>query len=374
MVRRPRPRQDLASGPAPASPAFPRSRGRCGASCLNGSILGQRSPFADGLSRVRERERARGHPPFHEVVGQAACLDRWIVVAEPRRLGEVAGEDRQPTHGRVGLLAERAVGDEHTLPPQLGSVREMTGLEGVNLVVRHYGGVGGTTQQDERVYVEGIRDVGVAWHRRQDIAPRRCDRSPPSWESPEDARATACAGRDDIAVTRGEPIRLTFLFTDIEGSTRLWEGHPAEMPDALAQHVGILDSAIGDAGGSVIKETGDGVFAVFDRPQSAIDAAVGAQLGLARAAWGVTGPLRARMGIHSGEAVRDHDDYHGPDVNRSARVMATAHGGQVVVSAATYELVAGTVSGITFRDLGEHRLKDLARPERIRQVVHPDLP
>jgi predicted ATPase/class 3 adenylate cyclase len=250
----------------------------------------------------------------------------------------------------------------------------MTGLEGVNLVVRHYGGVGGTTQQDERVYVEGIRDVGVAWHRRQDIAPRRCDRSPPSWESPEDARATACAGRDDIAVTRGEPIRLTFLFTDIEGSTRLWEGHPAEMPDALAQHVGILDSAIGDAGGSVIKETGDGVFAVFDRPQSAIDAAVGAQLGLARAPWGVTGPLRARMGIHSGEAVRDHDDYHGPDVNRSARVMATAHGGQVVVSAATYELVAGTVSGITFRDLGEHRLKDLARPERIRQVVHPDLP
>lgn len=177
-----------------------------------------------------------------------------------------------------------------------------------------------------------------------------------------------------MAVTRGEPTRLTFLFTDIEGSTRLWERHPGEMPDALAQHVGILDAAIRDGGGSIVKETGDGVFAVFEDPRAAIDAAVGAQLGLASAAWGPTGALRARMGLHTGDAVREHHDYHGPDVNRSARVMATAHGGQVVVSAATYELAAGAVSGITFRDLGEHRLKDLARPERIRQVLHPELP
>ncbi|HET7727487.1 MAG TPA: adenylate/guanylate cyclase domain-containing protein [Candidatus Limnocylindrales bacterium] len=176
-----------------------------------------------------------------------------------------------------------------------------------------------------------------------------------------------------MAVTRGEPTRLTFLFTDIEGSTRLWEHHPAEMPDALAQHVRILATAIRDAGGSVVKETGDGVFAVFDDARAAVDAAVAAQLGLATATWGVTGVLRARMGLHSGDALREHDDYHGPDVNRSARVMATAHGGQVVVSAATYELAAGA-PGVTFRDLGEHRLKDLARPERIRQVVHPDLP
>jgi predicted ATPase/class 3 adenylate cyclase len=176
-----------------------------------------------------------------------------------------------------------------------------------------------------------------------------------------------------MAVTHAEPSRRTFLFTDIEGSTGLWERHPAEMPDALAQHLEILASAIRGAGGSVVKETGDGVFAVFDDPRAAIDAAVGAQRRLSGAAWGATGPLRARMGLHTGEALHEHDDYHGPDVNRSARVMATAHGGQIVVSGATYELATRAASGITFRDLGEHRLKDLARPEHIRQVVHPDL-
>lgn len=176
-----------------------------------------------------------------------------------------------------------------------------------------------------------------------------------------------------MAVTRAEPSQRTFLFTDIEGSTGLWELHPAEMSDALAQHLEIVGSAIRDAGGSVVKETGDGVFAVFDDPQAAIDAAVGAQLRLSRAVWGDTGPLRARMGLHTGEALREHDDYHGPDVNRSARLMATAHGEQVVVSGATYELATAAAPGITFRDLGEHRLKDLARPEHIRQIVHPDL-
>jgi predicted ATPase/class 3 adenylate cyclase len=174
-------------------------------------------------------------------------------------------------------------------------------------------------------------------------------------------------------VTHAQLSRRTFLFTDIEGSTRLWEGHPTEMPDALAQHLEILGAAIRGAGGSVVKETGDGVFAVFDDPRVAIDAAVDAQLRLSGATWGPTGPLRARMGLHTGEALRERDDYHGPDVNRSARVMATAHGGQVVVSGATYELAIGAASGMTFRDLGEHRLKDLARPEHIRQVVHPGL-
>lgn len=176
-----------------------------------------------------------------------------------------------------------------------------------------------------------------------------------------------------MAVTHAEPSQRTFLFTDIEGSTSLWERHPAEMANALAQHLEILRSAIRDTGGLIVKETGDGVFAVFDDPQAAIDAAVDAQLRLSGAAWGATGPLRARMGLHTGEALREHDDYHGPDVNRSARVMASAHGGQVVVSGATYELVTEASSGVTFRDLGEHRLKDLARPEHIRQVVHPDL-
>ena len=168
---------------------------------------------------------------------------------------------------------------------------------------------------------------------------------------------------------------LTFLFTDVEGSTRTWEAHPKAMPQALAEHFRVLKEAIEGEGGSIVTETGDGVFAVFRAPLPAVNAATAAQQALAAATWGATGPLKARMGIHTGTATREHEDYHGTDVNRTARLMATAHGGQTVVSEVTHALIRDDApDGLEFVDLGEHRLKDLARPERIYQVNHPGLP
>ena len=167
---------------------------------------------------------------------------------------------------------------------------------------------------------------------------------------------------------------LTFLFTDVEGSTRAWEAQPETMPEALSRHFAILGQAVADAGGTVVSDTGDGIFAAFPGVKAAVGAAVSAQRALAAADWGATGPLRVRMGLHTGHADRGHQDFHGTEVNRSARIMAAAHGGQVIVSEATYVLVRDDPpTDVSFLDLGEHRLKDLARPERIHQVVHPDL-
>jgi class 3 adenylate cyclase len=131
---------------------------------------------------------------------------------------------------------------------------------------------------------------------------------------------------------------VTFLFTDLEGSTRLWEEHPDAMRVALARHDEILRLAISEHGGYVVKMTGDGVHASFVTAEDALAAAIAGQRGVANEAWGETGALRVRMGLHTGAAdVRD-GDYYGSSVNRAARVMAAAHGGQVVVSHATEEV------------------------------------
>ena len=167
---------------------------------------------------------------------------------------------------------------------------------------------------------------------------------------------------------------VTFLFTDLVGSTRLWQEFPEAMKVALARHDEIVGEAIVGDGGYVVKTMGDGFHAVFSVAQDAIDAAVAAQVGLGREAWGATGPLVARMGIHSGPAdVRD-GDYFGTAVNRAARLMGAAHGGQIVVSRATEELVRDTLAGgVGLVDLGEHVLRDVARPERVFQVTQMDL-
>jgi predicted ATPase/class 3 adenylate cyclase len=165
---------------------------------------------------------------------------------------------------------------------------------------------------------------------------------------------------------------VTFLFTDLEGSTRLWEENPESMPGALARHDEIVRGAVELHGGCVVKTTGDGFHAAFGAAQGAVDAAVAAQLALVAEAWEATGPLRVRMGIHSGPAELRGGDYYGTAVNRAARLMSAAHGGQVVVSLATEELVPR--GGVEFVDLGEHALRDLARPEQVFQVAHPGLP
>src|SRR3954453_2364900 len=163
---------------------------------------------------------------------------------------------------------------------------------------------------------------------------------------------------------------VTFLFTDLEGSTRLWERHRAAMVPALERHDLGLRQAGEDAGGRVVKTTGDGLHGVFTTTRAALDAALDAQRSLADEPWDVPGGLRVRMGLHTGDAVARDGDYYGPATNRAARVMSSAHGGQVVVSHATEEILRDALpDDVALIDLGEHRLPDLARPERIFQVV-----
>ena len=164
----------------------------------------------------------------------------------------------------------------------------------------------------------------------------------------------------------------TFLFTDIEGSTRLWEEHGDAMAAALARHDEILNQAVAQAGGSVLKTTGDGMIAVFDSVSDSLSAAVDSQGGLEQEQWGPTGPLRVRMGIHSGDTESREGDYFGPAMNRAARIMAAGHGGQVLVSG-TASASGYLPPGVQLRDLGMHRLKDLTEPEHLYQVIHEGL-
>ncbi len=148
---------------------------------------------------------------------------------------------------------------------------------------------------------------------------------------------------------------VTFLFTDIEGSTGRWEAQSAEMGAALARHDEVLRTAIEGQGGWLFKHTGDGVIAAFASPNEAVLAAIDAQRAL---------DLPVRMGIATGEAELRGDDYFGPTLNRAARVMAAGHGGQVLLAQST----ASMLSGVELLDLGERRLRDLSGAQRIFQV------
>jgi predicted ATPase/class 3 adenylate cyclase len=168
---------------------------------------------------------------------------------------------------------------------------------------------------------------------------------------------------------------VTFLFTDLEVSTRLWEEHPEAMKLALAHHDAMLRDAVDGHHGRVVKARGDGVHAVFASAHDALEAAVAAQRALCIEPWGETGPLLVRMGVHTGEADQREGDYFGATVNRAARLMAAAHGGQVVVSQATEAILRDALpADVGFIDLGVHGLRDLSRPERIFQVTAPGLP
>ncbi len=165
---------------------------------------------------------------------------------------------------------------------------------------------------------------------------------------------------------------VTFLFTDLEGSTRLWEEHPEAMRRALARHDDIMRDGITDHRGHVVKTTGDGFHAAFATAHDALDAAVATQLALSAESFGETGRLRVRMGLHTCEAECRGSDYYGSEVNRAARLMSVAHGDQIVVSSVTSALVHD--APVDLVDLGEHRLRDLTISERIFQVSAPGLP
>ena len=168
---------------------------------------------------------------------------------------------------------------------------------------------------------------------------------------------------------------VTFLFTDLEGSTRLWEQHPETMQEALARHDDLLIAAVEAHHGHVVKSTGDGLLAVFATADAGIAAAVAGQQALLAESWGPIGTIRVRMGLHAGVAEQRGDDYFGPALNRAARLMAVAHGRQVVCSQATADLARDSLVGpVDLVELGRHRLRDLSRAEVVFQVTHPDLP
>jgi predicted ATPase len=162
-------------------------------------------------------------------------------------------------------------------------------------------------------------------------------------------------------MSNGPTGTVTFLFTDIEGSTERWQFDDRVMADALAAHDELIRSVVGRHGGTVFKHTGDGMCVVFVSAPEAVAAAIEAQSGLG---------LPVRMGLHSGEAESRDGDYFGPTLNRAARVMDAGHGGQVLVSSAT----AGLVRDHDLVDLGEHQLKGLETPERIFQVGRGEFP
>jgi predicted ATPase/class 3 adenylate cyclase len=167
---------------------------------------------------------------------------------------------------------------------------------------------------------------------------------------------------------------VTFLFTDVEGSTRLWEAAPDAMRQALTRHDDILRDAIGNHGGSVFATGGDGFGAAFSRAGDALAAAVAAQVGLTREHWPDSAPLNVRMGLHTGEVEERGGDYFGAAVNRAARLTAVAHGGQILCSKATADLARGHLAeGVSLIDLSEHRLRDLSEPVRVFQVCQPEL-
>jgi predicted ATPase/class 3 adenylate cyclase len=161
----------------------------------------------------------------------------------------------------------------------------------------------------------------------------------------------------------------SFLLTDIEGSTQSWERYAAPMHDALDAHDDILASVIDRHGGELINHTGDGVCAAFDTPASALRAAVDAQLALRDIVIGRAGVLKVRMGVHHGKVVHSGDRMFGPTLNRCARIMSAAHGGQIVVSGTAVELLAdNAVPELTLVELGWHHLRGVTEPIRLYQV------
>jgi len=163
---------------------------------------------------------------------------------------------------------------------------------------------------------------------------------------------------------------VTFLFTDIEGSTRLWERYPEAMPAALERHDSIMSKSIGDHAGVVFRTVGDAFCAAFSAALPAVCAALEAQRALHAGPWGAIGAMRVRMALHSSQVDLRDDGYVGPPLNRVARLLAAGHGGQTLLSLATTELVRDYLpDGVTLRDLGEHQLRDLSQPEHIFQLV-----
>ncbi|HZC85185.1 MAG TPA: adenylate/guanylate cyclase domain-containing protein, partial [Rubrobacter sp.] len=168
---------------------------------------------------------------------------------------------------------------------------------------------------------------------------------------------------------------ITFLFTDVEGSTKLWERNPEAMSKALSHHDELIRNTVEAHDGFVFKTVGDAFYAAFSTAAEAVEAALDAQKSLLSQEWEETGPLKVRIALHTGKAEERGGDYFGPTLNRVARLLSAGHGGQVLLSLSTQELVRDQLPlGAGLRDLGVRRLKDVLGPEHIFQLTDPELP
>lgn len=192
-------------------------------------------------------------------------------------------------------------------------------------------------------------------------------------EGPIEARR-APASESSVELPQGV---VTFLLTDIEGSTELWESNRAVMGAALARHEALIKATVSAHGGRLIKSQGEGdsTLSVFPRASNAVNAALGLQQALLAEAWPAGCVLRTRAALHTGEAELRQGDYYGQTMNRAARLRALARGGQVLLSRATAELVADQLpAGAELADVGARQLKGLSRAEHVFALVHPHLP
>ena len=177
-----------------------------------------------------------------------------------------------------------------------------------------------------------------------------------------------------VTVGDGALVTLTFLFTDIEGSTALWEQEPETMRVALQRHNSLLAAAVERHRGCVFKTVGDAFCVTFDHAADAIGAAFQIQRSLDAETWPTRTPLRVRVALHTGPAHLSAGDYYGTTVNRCARLLAVARGGQTLLSSATESLVGDALPpGVSLRDLGLHRLRDLPHPIHVFQLIHAGL-
>jgi len=194
--------------------------------------------------------------------------------------------------------------------------------------------------------------------------------------------APALPPRDHFALSRGDGIArtlpdgvVTLLFTDIVGSTRFWQEQPALMAVALARHDALLHALIPQHRGHVFKTVGDAFYAVFSSASDGVAAALAVQQAMRAEPWHPDVSLHIRLALHSGVAQQRNHDYFGPALNRAARMLAAGHGDQVLVSEAAHALIRDSLpADATLRALGLVRLRDLAQPEPLYQLLHPALP
>lgn len=219
----------------------------------------------------------------------------------------------------------------------------------------------------ERLRAEGRQRVAGATAGRSTAIPAK-ERT----ETPREESQPPGGTASPVQMPEGT---VTFLFTDIEESKRHWKQMPSAMRTALERHNALLDQTFRRHGGYVFKTMGDAFYVAFGDPVAAVRAAQDTQYALLVASWPEEAPLRVRIALHAGAYERHNNDYFGMSLNRTAHLLAIAHGGQTILSQTVYDLTRNMPPpDVSFRDAGQRRLRDLQHPEQVYQLLHPALP